>query len=135
MLQQLHLFSTTATAQATIATTKAGEQLPQQHHPPLSHKNDAETAKTAAEAAKTAAETAQASAETFLDNFQDQYLGVQSTEPSTDLDGDPLTEGDIYFNSNSNKLRIFSGGQFKDAAVDTSSFAQAGFAIAMAVAL
>jgi hypothetical protein len=32
-------------------------------------------------------------------------------------------------------LRIFSGGQFKDAAVDTSSFAQAGFSIAMSVAL
>ena len=64
---------------------------------------------------------------------QDITLSLVST--STDLDGDALTEGDIYFNSNSNKLRIFSGGQFKDAAVDTSSFAQAGFAIAMAVAL
>ena len=126
--------STTATAQATIATTKAGEAAASASSA-LSHKNDAETAKTAAEAAKTAAETAKNTAETFLDNFQDQYLGVQSTEPSTDLDGDALTEGDIYFNSNSNKLRIFSGGQFKDAAVDTSSFAQAGFAIAMAVAL
>ena len=126
--------STTATAQATIATTKANESAASAASA-LSHKNDAETAKTAAETAKTAAETAKASAETFLDNFQDQYLGVQSTEPTVDLDGDALTEGDIYFNSNSNKLRIFSGGQFKDAAVDTSSFAQAGFAIAMSVAL
>ena len=97
--------------------------------------SNALTYKNAAEAAKTAAETAKAAAEASLDNFQDQYLGVQSTEPSTDLDGDNLTEGDIYFNSNSNKLRIFSGGQFKDAAVDTSSFAQAGFSIAMSVAL
>jgi hypothetical protein len=126
--------SQTATAQATIATTKAGEAATSASSA-LSSKNAAETAKTAAEAAKTAAETAQASAEASLDNFQDQYLGVQANEPSTDLDGDALTEGDIYFNSNSNKLRIFSGGQFKDAAVDTSSFAQAGFAIAMAVAL
>jgi len=126
--------SQTATAQATIATTKAGEAATSASSA-LSSKNAAETAKTAAEAAKTAAETAKAAAEASLDNFQDQYLGVQSTEPSTDLDGDALTEGDIYFNSNSNKLRIFSGGQFKDAAVDTSSFAQAGFSIAMSVAL
>ena len=126
--------SQTATAQATIATTKAGEAATSASNASTSESN-ALTYKNAAEAAKTAAETAQASAEASLDNFQDQYLGVQSTEPSTDLDGDALTEGDIYFNSNSNKLRIFSGGQFKDAAVDTSSFAQAGFAIAMAVAL
>ena len=126
--------SQTATAQAAIATTKAGEAATSASNASTSESN-ALTYKNAAEAAKTAAETAQASAEASLDNFQDQYLGVQSTEPSTDLDGDALTEGDIYFNSNSNKLRIFSGGQFKDAAVDTSSFAQAGFAIAMAVAL
>ena len=126
--------SQTATAQATIATTKAGEAATSASNASTSESN-ALTYKNAAEAAKTAAETAQASAEASLDNFQDQYLGVQANEPSTDLDGDALTEGDIYFNSNSNKLRIFSGGQFKDAAVDTSSFAQAGFAIAMAVAL
>ena len=126
--------SQTATAQAAIATTKAGEAATSASSA-LSSKNAAETAKTAAEAAKTAAETAKAAAEASLDNFQDQYLGVQANEPSTDLDGDNLTEGDIYFNSNSNKLRIFSGGQFKDAAVDTSSFAQAGFSIAMSVAL
>jgi hypothetical protein len=126
--------SQTATAQAAIATTKAGEAATSASNASTSESN-ALTYKNAAEAAKTAAETAQASAEASLDNFQDQYLGVQANEPSTDLDGDALTEGDIYFNSNSNKLRIFSGGQFKDAAVDTSSFAQAGFAIAMAVAL
>ena len=79
--------------------------------------------------------TSATSAAAQLDNFQDQYLGVSSTEFTVDLDGDALTEGDIYFNSNSNKLRIFSGGQFKDAAVDTSDFAQAGFSIAMSVAL
>ena len=126
--------SATATAQANIATTKANEAATSASNASSSESN-ALASKNAAEAAKTAAETAQATAETFLDNFQDQYLGVQSTEPTVDLDGDALTEGDIYFNSNSNKLRIFSGGQFKDAAVDTSSFAQAGFAIAMSVAL
>jgi len=41
----------------------------------------------------------------------------------------------MYFNSSDGKLKIYSGGQWKDAAVDTSSFAQAGFSIAMAVAL
>jgi len=90
---------------------------------------------TAAQTAQTAAETAKTAAELAADNFDDTYLGSKSSEPSVDNDGDALTEGDIYYNSNSNKLKVYSGGQWKDAAVDTSAFAQAGFSIAMSVAL
>ena len=109
-----------ASTNAATATTKAAEAT--------TAKNDAVTAKNAAEAAKTAAELA-------ADNFDDTYLGSKSSEPSVDNDGDALSEGDLYFNNNSNKLRVYSGGQWKDAAVDTSAFAQAGFSIAMSVAL
>ena len=119
-----------ATQAATSATNSANSATAS-----ASSASTASSEATAAANSATAAAASATNAAAQLDNFQDQYLGVQANEPSTDLDGDPLTEGDIYFNSNSNKLRIFSGGQFKDAAVDTSSFAQAGFAIAMAVAL
>jgi len=105
--------ATTATTQAGTATTKAGE----------------------AAASANAAAASAASAASHFDNFDDLYLGSKSVEPSADNDGDALTEGDLYFNSNSGKLRIYSSGQWKDAAVDTSAFAQAGFSIAMAVAL
>ena len=95
----------------------------------------AETAKTAAETAKTAAETAQAAAVAAQDNVEDLYLGVKSTDPTTDNDGDALTTGDFYYNNSSNVLKIWDGSQWRLAAVDTSQFAGAGFAIAMSVAL
>ena len=83
----------------------------------------------------TAAQAAQAAAELAADNFDDLYLGSKSSEPSVDNDGDALTEGDLYYNSNTTTLKVFSGGQWRDAAVDTTNFAQAGFSIAMSVAL
>ncbi len=83
----------------------------------------------------TAAQAAQAAAELAADNFDDLYLGSKSSEPSVDNDGDALTEGDLYYNSNTTTLKVFSGGQWRNAAVDTTAFAQAGFSIAMSVAL
>ena len=83
----------------------------------------------------TAAQAAQAAAELAADNFDDLYLGSKSSEPSVDNDGDALTEGDLYYNSNTTTLKVFSGGQWRNAAVDTTNFAQAGFSIAMSVAL
>ena len=94
----------------------------------------ANSASSSASQASSAASEATSAAASF-DSFDDIYLGVKSVEPSADNDGDALTEGDMYFNSSDGKLKIYSGGQWKDAAVDTSSFAQAGFSIAMAVAL
>ena len=96
---------------------------------------NAETAETAAETAETAAEAAQAAAELAQDQFDDAYLGSKTTDPTTDNDGDALTEGDMYYNSSSNMLKIYSSSVWKDAAVDTTGFAQSGFAIAMSVAL
>lgn len=63
----------------------------------------------AAAAAKTAAEAAQAAAETAFDNFDDIYLGAKASEPTLDNDGDPLTAGDIYFNTGNNTTYIYSG--------------------------
>ena len=112
-----------AAAAATSATNAAGSATAA-----------ASSATSSASQASSSASEATAAAASF-DSFDDIYLGVKSTEPSVDNDGDALTEGDMYFNSNSGKLRIYSSSQWKDAAVDTSSFAQAGFSIAMAVAL
>jgi hypothetical protein len=46
-----------------------------------------------------------------------------------------LTAGDLYFNTTSNVLRVYTGSAWQDAAVDTTGFASNGFAIAMAIAL
>ena len=113
-----------ATAAASSATAAASSASTAE-----THKNDAETAKTAAETAKTSAETAQtaaeaaqAAAETAADNFDDTYLGAKSSDPSTDNDGDALNAGDLYFNTTSNTLKVYSGSAWQDAALDSSAF-------------
>ena len=81
--------------------------------------------------AKYWAEQAAASA----DSFDDTYLGPKSSDPSVDNDGDALTAGRLYFNTGSNKLRVYDGSAWADAATSTSGFATAGFSIAMSIAL
>ena len=58
----------------------------------------------------TAAQTAQTAAETALDTFTDQYLGSKTSDPSVDNDGDPLTDGDLYFNTTDNVMKVYDLG-------------------------
>ena len=81
--------------------------------------------------AKYWAEQAAASA----DNVDDLYLGPKSSDPTVDNDGDALTTGDLYFNTNDNVLKVYDGSAWNAAAVSTAGFATAGFSIAMAIAL
>ena len=68
-----------------------------------------DAAVTEAEAAQAAAEAAQAATENIFDQFGDQYLGSKASDPTVDNDGDPLTEGDIYFNTTDGVLKFYSG--------------------------
>ena len=65
---------------------------------------------TAAQAAQTGAQTAQTAAEAALDTFTDQYLGSLSSDPTVDNDGDPLTDGDLYFNTTDNVMKVYDLG-------------------------
>ena len=112
--------ATTATTQASNASTSA---------------STASTQATNAANSATAAATSAAEAAASADNFDDTYLGAKSSDPSVDNDGDALNAGDLYFNTTSNTLRVYSGSAWQDAAVDSSAFASNGFAIAMAIAL
>ena len=69
----------------------------------------AETAQTGAEAAQTAAEAAQAAAEAAQEAIDGLYLGAQASNPAVDLNGDPLTAGDWYFNTTDNNSRVYDG--------------------------
>ena len=102
--------ATSATNAATSATNAATSAT------------SASTAQTAAEAAKTAAETAQAAAETAADNFDDTYLGSKASDPSVDNDGDALNAGDLYFNTDSNTLKVYTGSAWQDAALTAGDF-------------
>ena len=119
--------ATSAASSATTATTKASEAA--------TSATNAATSATSADTAKTAAQAAQAAAEAAADNFDDTYLGAKASDPTVDNDGDALTAGDLYFNTTNNVLRVYNGSSWQDAAVDASSLASNGFAIAMAIAL
>jgi len=118
---------TNAATSATTATTKASEAS--------TSATNAATSATAAQTAQTAAEAAKTAAETAADNFDDTYLGAKASDPTVDNDGDALTAGDLYFNTGSNELKVYNGSSWQVAAVDASSLASNGFAIAMAIAL
>ena len=54
--------------------------------------------------------TASAAALQALDDFTDIYLGVFASDPTLDNDGDPLQNGAIYYNSTSNRLKVYNTG-------------------------
>lgn len=91
--------ATTATTQASTATTKATE------------------AANSATAAANSAAAAAASADTF----DDTYLGAKSSDPSVDNDGDALTAGDLYFNTTSDKLKVYTGSAWVDTYTSTTT--------------
>ena len=70
---------------------------------------DLEAYVTAAETAQTGAEAAEANVIDLFNQFGDQYLGAKTSDPTVDNDGDPLTEGDIYFNTTDSVLKFYSG--------------------------
>jgi len=68
--------------------------------------SSASSASTSASSASTSAATAT----THLDTFQDQYLGSASSDPSTDLDGNALADGALYFDTTNNVLKVYDLG-------------------------
>ena len=81
--------------------------------------NHSSNASNAANAANSARDAALAAA----DNFDDVYLGAKASAPTLDNDGDPLTAGDLYFNTVSTTLQVYSGSAWQAAAVSTAGFA------------
>ena len=96
---------TNAATSATTATTQA---------------TNAATSATSAATSATAAQTAQAAAEAAADNFDDTYLGAKASDPTVDNDGDPLDAGDLYFNTGTNKIRVYDGSSWNDSIIDIS---------------
>jgi hypothetical protein len=98
--------ATNAASSATTATTQA---------------SNASTSATNAASSATSAATAQAAAEAALDNFDDIFLGAKASDPTLDNDGDALTAGDMYFNTGTDRMRVYSGSAWADVALDAST--------------
>ena len=112
----------TATTQAGYATSNATAALGYSSNSSNFSNNASNFANTASNAAN-AANAARDAALTAADNFDDVYLGAKSSAPTLDNDGDPLTAGDLYFNTVSSTLQVYSGSAWQAAAVSTAGFA------------
>jgi hypothetical protein len=126
--------ASTATTQASAASASASTATTQA----TNASNSATTATTQASNASTSATAAAASAASaavLLDTFDDIYLGAYATNPTLDNDGGALTAGDLYFNTGSSALQVYSGTVWQVAAVSTAGLPTAGFVIAMSIAL
>ena len=110
--------ATTATTQATTATTQATNAATSATNAATSATNastsetNAATSAAAAAASQTAAANSAAAAASAFDNFDDTYLGSKTSDPTVDNDGDPLTDGDLYFNTTANEMRVYDGANW-----------------------
>ena len=64
--------------------------------------NDANTFRNEAQASAAEAATA-------ITNFHNTYYGSFSFDPTEDPNGNPITDGDMYFNNLTDQLRIYNG--------------------------
>jgi len=105
---------TLAAAQVALATTQANNASSSA----TTSGNSATASGNSATASANSATAAAASA----DAFDDIYLGTKSSDPTTDNDGDALAAGMLYFNSQTDLLRVYTGSAWQNAAVDTTGF-------------
>ena len=57
-----------------------------------------------------------------VNNFGDTYQ-VASSNPSTDGGGNALAEGDLYFNTTANELKVYNGGSWQGGVTASGNFA------------
>jgi hypothetical protein len=111
--------ATSASNAATSATAASTAQTAAE-----TAETNAETAETNAAASATAAAssatsaaTSAASALAAFDNFDDTYLGAKASDPTVDNDGDPLTGGDLYYNTTDDVMKVYTGSAWVTAYV------------------
>jgi hypothetical protein len=84
--------TTDASSASTLATTKAAE---------------AAASAAAALISEDSAEASATAAAGYVDTFDDKYLGSKATAPTVDNDGDPLTDGALYFLTTTNIMYVY----------------------------
>ena len=117
--------ATAAASSATAAASSASTATTQASNASTSASTASTQATNAANSA-TAAATSAAAAAASADAFDDTYLGAKSSDPSVDNDGDALTAGDLYFNTSTNRLRVYTGSAWVEIDAGMTSFTLAG---------
>ena len=109
--------STSATAAGVSETNAAASAAAAS-----TSETNAATSATNAATSETNAAASAAAAQASLDQIEGSYLGVQTSDPTLDLNGDPITAGDWYYNSTTNITRIYDGTVWQNGAVSTADF-------------
>ena len=117
--------ATSATAAANSATAAASSQTAA-----ASSATSAASSATTASTQATNAAASATSATSDLNTFKGQYYGALASDPVTDPLSNAINQGDIYYNTTSEQVRIFNGSAFQgisENSVDASRFATSGF--------
>ncbi len=93
-----------ATSSAASATSSATSATASQSASATSETNAAASAVAAAASAASAAAT--------YDQFDDRFLGVKTSDPTVDNDGNALVAGALFFNSTDNTMYVYSGSSW-----------------------
>lgn len=99
--------ATTANTQATNASTSASAASTQATNASGSASTASTQATNAANSAS-AANTQAINAANLYDSFDDRYLGIKSSQPSVDNDGNTLLTGALYFNTTDNNMYVYT---------------------------
>jgi hypothetical protein len=59
-----------------------------------------------------------------ITNFSDVYLGPKASDPATRNDASALQAGDLYFNTTSDTMRVYTGSAWEATAVSTSGLVE-----------
>lgn len=100
--------ASSASTSATNAATSASNAATSASNASTSETNAASSASSAA-SAQSAAESARDATLAAYDNFDDRYLGVKSSDPTLDNDGNALVAGALYFNSVDEAMKVYTG--------------------------
>ena len=111
----------TSASNASTSETNAASSASAASSSATSASNSASAAATSASTASTAA----TNAENAYDSFDDRYLGVKTSAPTLDNDGDALLTGALYFNSTSDKMQVYDGASWGDVAPVATSVTEA----------
>ena len=118
--------SATASASSATAAASSASSAATQASNASTSASTASTQATNAANSATAAATSAAEAAASADAFDDTYLGAKSSDPSVDNDGDALTTGDLYFNTSTNRLRVYNGSAWIEIDAGMTNFTLAG---------
>ena len=109
-----HYSESAATSAASAATSETNAATSETNAATsatsaVTSETNAATSAASALSAKTAAEAARDQTLSAFDSFDDRYLGVKTSDPTLDNDGNTLVGGSLYYNSVDEVMKVYTG--------------------------